>query len=292
LLNNQKQKVLVIGGRGYFGRLLVDDLGRIPGCHVTVASRHASVFADLRDEASLKRALDGTNVAICAAGPYQDLPTTLAELCVQNGIHYIDLADDRRFVRNIRSIAKQNANCRSAVCTGWSTVSAVSGLLAKIASHQMTIVDSIGIQMAPGNRGARHTATIASLLHSVGQPLLLFRDGRWRSVTGWSDPRDFIFPMPIGVRRGYIVDVPDHDLFPELFGVRTVEFRAGSELQILNHCLTLLGKKRRDWARLGRHRCRGRRLRQTKSMHCGRVRWRKDRRNAGQYHDRAAAVWS
>jgi len=241
------QKVLVVGGNGYFGRLLADDLARIPGCNVTVASRHAGVFADLRDEASLRKVLDGTSVAICAAGPYQELPTTLAELCVQNGIHYIDLADDRYFVRKIRLIAKQTASCRSAVCTGWSTVSALSGLLAKIASDQMTIIDSIRIQMAPGNHGARHTGTIASLMHSVGQPLLLFRDGSWRSVTGWSDPRDFVFPAPIGIRRGYIVDVPDHDTFPELFGVRTVEFRAGAELQILNSCLTLLGETRRNW---------------------------------------------
>jgi hypothetical protein len=49
-----------------------------------------------------------------------------------------------------------------------------------------------------------------------------------------------VFPPPVGVRRGYLVDVPDHELFPEMFNAQTVEFRAGSELQILNGCLTLM----------------------------------------------------
>src|SRR5215510_92672 len=165
-------KILVIGGRGYFGRLLIDDLIRNTNSELVVASRQAfrssrfeTVVADLRDPDSLERALTGVKIAICAAGPYQNLPTTLAELCLNRGIHYIDLADDRGFVQRVRSLAADHENAAGAVCTGWSTVSALSGLLAGIASDGMTAIDSIYIQMAPGNRGARHTATIASLMN-------------------------------------------------------------------------------------------------------------------------------
>jgi hypothetical protein len=94
--------------------------------------------------------------------------------------------------------------------------------------------------MAPGNRGARQIATITSLLHSVGKRFSVLREGEWRDVVGWSDPRDFKFPLPVGKRRGYLIDVPDHEIFPEIFGARTVEFRAGSELRTLNRCLSLL----------------------------------------------------
>src|SRR5437660_1394269 len=83
----------------------------------------------------------------------------------------------------------------------WSTVSAASGALAQIASEGMKRVDAIYIHMAPGNRGARQLATIASLMHSVGQPFTVFRDGEWHSVIGWSEPREFSFPLPVGTRR-------------------------------------------------------------------------------------------
>src|SRR5262245_36216799 len=249
------RKVLVIGGRGHFGRLLIDDLLRNTNSELVVASRRQAflsnrfetVVADLWDPNSLERALADVEIAICAAGPYQNLPTTLAELCLNRGIHYIDLADDRAFVQRVRALAADHENAAGAVCTGWSTVSALSGLLAGIASDGMTAINSIHIQMAPGNRGARHTATIASLMHSVGQPFIICRDGKSQRVVGWSEPREFVFPSPVGKRQGYLVDVPDHEIFPRLFDARTVEFRASSELQILNQCLSLLQRTRRNW---------------------------------------------
>src|SRR5262249_22727478 len=108
-------------------------------------------------------------------------------------------------------------------------------------------VESIQIQMAPGNRGARHTGTIASLMHSVGQPFSICRNGRFERVLGWSEPREFDFPTPIGKRRGYLIDVPDHEFFSGLFGKRTVEFRSWSELQILNGCISVLCRMKRNW---------------------------------------------
>src|SRR5262249_48460194 len=37
------------------------------------------------------------------------------------------------------------------------------------------------------------------------------------------------------------------EVFPDLFGARTVEFRAGSELRLLNGCISLLYRTRRNW---------------------------------------------
>jgi hypothetical protein len=84
-------------------------------------------------------------------------------------------------------------------------------------------------------------------MHSVGRPFTVYREGEWRRVFGWSESRDFVFPSPVGKRRGYLVDVPDHEIFPKLFGARAVEFRAGSELDVSNRCLSLLGRTRRNW---------------------------------------------
>jgi hypothetical protein len=247
------EKVLVIGGHGYFGQLLIDDLRVNCSCEVVVAGRRPvrdERFVDLHDPASLDRALADITIAICAAGPYQKLPTTFARQCIERGIHYIDLADDREFVETIRSLP-QARNARTAVCTGWSTVSALSGALTQIASSGMNHINSIQIHMAPGNRGARQTATIASLLNSVGKRFSVCRDGIWTDVIGWSAPRTFSFPAPIGTRQGYLVDVPDHAIFPNLFKAGTVEFRAGSELAFLNAVLSLLRRTRHNWSNWG-----------------------------------------
>jgi hypothetical protein len=240
-------RVLIVGGTGHFGQLLAQDLKRYADCEVVLTSRYPvksprfpTVVANLHDVTSVEQALRGAAVAICAAGPFQTLPTTLAELCMSRRIHYIDLADDRGFVSKVRSLAARHDQLSSAVCTAWSTVSALSSLLARIASNGLTEVQSVYIHMAPGNRLPRRKATIAALMSSIGQPLHIFRNGQWHAVSGWSEPRDFPFPAPIGTQRGYLIDVPDHQLLPSVLSARTVEFRVGSELGILNHTMRVL----------------------------------------------------
>jgi hypothetical protein len=227
-----RKKILVIGGNGHFGKLLVEDLRRTLDCEIIVAGRHAQ----------LETALAGVAVAICVAGPFQTLRTTVAELCLRERIHYVDFADDRRFVRNIRTLAADHGGPLPAICTGWSTVSALSGVLARIATQGMDKIDALYIHMAPGNRVPRGSATIASLLHSVGAPFTVRSAGHWRTVRGWSEPRAFTFPPPIGIREGYLVDVPDHESFPILFEAATVEFRTASELKILNTAVSFLAR--------------------------------------------------
>jgi hypothetical protein len=104
----------------------------------------------------------------------------------------------------------------------------------------MDRVDALFIQIAPGNRAPRNKGTVSSLLASLGKPCRLSREGEWREVPGWSEPRTFHFPPPVGARRGYLVDVPDHEIFPALFRARRVEFRAGAELAIFNHGASVL----------------------------------------------------
>lgn len=249
-----KRAVLVIGASGYFGGLLVEELRRLTPLEVVAAARR---LVDLDRPETIGPALDGIAAAVCAAGPFQRLPLSLLEACLERGIHYLDLADDRGFVRRARERVATwgGAGPLPAVGTGWSAVPALSALLTSIAAEGMQEIDSIRVQLAPGNRSPRRLATIASLLSSVGRTFSIRRDGAWHDVRGWSEPRAFEFPAPIGRRTGYLVDVPDLELFPSLFGAGTVEFRVGSELQPLNHALSMLAATRRDlaaWAPLFR----------------------------------------
>ena len=198
------RKVLIVGGSGHFGRLLTEDLRQHCNCEIVGGNRSS---ANLFDPSSIVRALSGVSVAICVAGPFQELPTTLAESCLRLGVHYIDFADDRNFVRKIRSLVEKRRNPQSAICTAWSTVSALSGLLTSIAAGELDRIDEIYIHMAPGNRVPRGFATIQSLLHSVGPSFKIYRGGQWQVVRGWSARRDYVFPVPIGRHHGYLVDV-------------------------------------------------------------------------------------
>jgi len=262
--------VFLLGGSGYFGRLLLDELLRETTARIVVAGRDLEraqrtcdelgrerltpLALDLASASAVNAALDGVALAICAAGPFQTLPTTLAKSCIARGVAYIDLADDRRFVGRVRELAASARGELPTIATGWSAAPALSAVLVSIASGGFETLDTIRVQLAPGNRNPRRRATVFSLLASVGRPIAIQRDGVWRTASGWSEPRSFGFPSPIGRRTGYLVDAPDLELFPELFGARTVEFRAGAELGVLNAAVSALarlarGGAVRDWTR-------------------------------------------
>jgi len=254
-------KVLVVGGGGFFGQLLVQELLQYTHAHITLASRNrsrltavcrtfesrytdrvATIVMDMNQAESVKAALVGAQIVICAAGPYQKLSGTLVAACLDRGIDYVDLADHRPFVAKVHQLVKQRADQDDlpAVCTGWSAVPALSGVLASIVTQGLDVIESINIHIAPGNRSPRATSTVFSLLSSVGERFTVCRNGRWENAVGWSQPRSCEFPAPVGRRRGYLVDVPDHEIFPELFGASSVEFRVGSELMISNHFISFL----------------------------------------------------
>lgn len=248
-------RILVVGASGYFGSLLVEDLLRHTDAHVWVGARRPAglekllrrigpglsprltpCVCDLNQRASVGAVVAQVHVAICAAGPYQVLPLTLLESCVEHGVPYIDLADDRGFFVKARDwVTRRGGTQLPALCIGWSAVPALSGVLARMAIEGMDRVDALFVQIAPGNRSPRNQGTVASFLASLGKSCRLWREGEWREVGGWSEPRTFQFPLPVGARRGYIVDVPDHEIFPALFHARRVEFRVGAELAVLNH---------------------------------------------------------
>ncbi|MBI3549419.1 MAG: saccharopine dehydrogenase NADP-binding domain-containing protein [Elusimicrobia bacterium] len=257
----QSNSLLVVGG-GYFGRRLVEDVlertslrvilgarsperGRgfvesLPDAH---RARVAVAACDLSDARSVERSLDGAAAAVCAAGPYQGLPLTFLARCLKRGTPYLDLADDRDFVSRARAfVAEFGAGGLPAVGIGWSTAPALSGVLAKIAAEGFERVESIRVQIAPGNRNARGQATVGSLLASLGKRFRVRSNGAWREVRGGTETRTFRFPDPVGPREGFLVDTADHDLLPPLFGGADVEFRAGAELGVLNLAASSLSR--------------------------------------------------
>lgn len=258
------ERILVIGAGGYFGSLLVEELLAFTDAEIVMAGRRKRLLektaykfpassrlrvsqkvVDLNSPESLEQGLSDIGIAICAAGPYHRMSFNLLNLCLQKDIHYIDLSDDRAFVRNVSALCAQyQKECalKAVVCTGWSTMPSISALLAEAASDGMDTIDEIHIQIAPGNRSPRSDATIESLLNALGKPFQIWTNGNWVQATGFSAPRSFHFPEPVGDRPGYLLDVPDHELFPEIFKASTVEFRVGAELAPFNFFCSILAE--------------------------------------------------
>lgn len=263
----EPRTVLVVGGSGYFGRLLVEDLLRRTAHRIILTGRTMTSAEEARTHLAGKCgeqaarietaacSLESTNTvaslvrqcdaAVCAAGPFQGLPLTLLDACLEIRRPYLDLCDDRGFSRRVCArLSERRDETVPPVATAWSAVSALTCALARIASAGWVRLDRVRTFIAPGNRQPRRRGTVESLLHSLGRPLAVPCAGGEREEHGWARPCDFAFPAPVGVRRCRLVDSTDHDFIPRWLAAPSAEFRVGAELRLFNAGAALIGALR------------------------------------------------
>lgn len=257
--------ILVLGGTGVFGSRICRRLARDRGLRVFVAGRsiakasrlageirRANPQSDVRPCAvtlpdDLPRALEetGARLVIHACGPFQGQDYSVAEACIEKGVHYLDLADDRAFVADFRRLDRAARGKGVLAVSGVSSVPALSFAVVEELRRGLATLGGISIGITPGIRSPRGLAVVAGILSYTGKPIPRWQDGAWRQVHGWQDMRRRRLSTPrlgsLGPRWFAACDVPDNVLFPAVYpGVRSVAFHAGLELAMLHWGLWLL----------------------------------------------------
>lgn len=248
--------VLILGGYGNFGKRISESLAKQTNICLLIAGRSFEKANQLCDKlraencgAKLKPvALDifsedfpqqlktlNPFLVIHTSGPFQGQDYRVPQACIDAGAHYIDLADDRRFVCDIAKLDEQAKAKNLFVVSGASSVPGLSSTVIDHYAKEFSRIDSIDIAIAPGNRAERGEATVKAILSYTGHTIKIFENGEWINKYGWMSPRKIDFGKTVGKRLLANVDVPDLELFPARYApVKTVNFQAGLELSFLH----------------------------------------------------------
>lgn len=243
-------KVAIFGGYGVFGSRLAQLLRR-DGHEVIIIGRNGPAAAELAAQIGgaaleLDRAGDlsplwamAPQVIVDAAGPFHAYgadPYRLVAAAIQQGVHYLDLADDADFCAGIAALDDTAKAAGVFAMSGMSSVPALSSAAVAALSEGADEIDMIQSAILPGNRAPRGQAVIDSILYQSGTNIAITLDGQAEPVRSWSASK--VFALPEGIRRrGYMIRVPDQSLFPAFFRARTVTFYAGLEVGLMNHGL-------------------------------------------------------
>lgn len=257
---NSLIKVVVLGGYGNFGKRIVEHLSQIKGIHILIAGRNFIKAQTLAEQLKLHAvaqlepiALDinkndfttslialAPYLVIHTGGPFQEQSYLVPQACIDAKSHYIDLADDRRFVCDINQLNDAAKMNDVLVISGASSVPGLSSAIVEHYLPHFSELHCIDIAIAPGNKAERGEATVRAILSYTGHPFKVFRQGQWQDAFGWMDSRKQNFGDIIGKRWLANVDVPDLELFPQHYQVTNkVRFQAGLELSFLH--LTMVG---------------------------------------------------
>lgn len=154
-MDAEKRRVVVAGARGVFGSLLVEELRE--AYDVVPTTRET---LDLRDVAAVGRAAHGAYAFACAAGPFQQLDRAIVRAVVEEGAHWLDIADDARWFFDLVDDASLDAQARErgvVVMPGLSSLPAISCALARQAGSPV-----VRITLFIGNDNAKGAGAIAS----------------------------------------------------------------------------------------------------------------------------------
>ncbi|GAB2178147.1 DUF4166 domain-containing protein [Dongia sp. agr-C8] len=259
------RRILILGGYGTFGSRIVRLLARHKRWSLLVAGRsreRAEAFVHSLDDGNIAAvALDreaitaaklkslGLWLVIDASGPFQgdeslDYPVVRAAL--ESGLHYIDLADARRFVHDIGRFDAEAKTRGLTVIAGASSVPTLSS--AVVAELTKDLVEPLEVEIAisSSNQATLGRSVHAALLSYAGRPIRVRRFGAWREIAGLQNwhSTDIAVPGHAPLRRLVApCAVPDLDLLPARYPtLRKALFRAGTELAILNRGAGLLSR--------------------------------------------------
>lgn len=202
------RRVVLVGARGAFGRLLQANLGGL-GVPVITASRRAEteLLLDVESVASVRAQLRPGDVVVDTAGPYQDRTDTLVRTALEVGYDVVDLNDSLAYAERIVALEERLRESEVRVLSSCSSVSVFAAWA--IAGSGIAAPTRLTGCIAPSTRHSASVATAASLLRSIGRPIRCLQGGTLVTAPGWSASHEFNFPAPIGRVRGHLFETAD-----------------------------------------------------------------------------------
>lgn len=249
-------KTLVLGGYGNFGSRIATALAKA-SMPIIIAGRNEGKARSLAEEirqkypeANIEIAIFDVNreladqldrlspkVVINTCGPFQLSDYSVAEICIDKKVHYIDLSDGREFVLGINTLDEDAKRAGVMVISGASTVPGLSSAVLEKYKDEFSEIDSLKYGISPGQKANRGLATTKAIMTYVGKALKPFA-GHPKAY-GWQDLYRQSYPA-LGKRWMANCEVPDLDLLPQRYGIKSIHFSAGMELTFMHMGIWLM----------------------------------------------------
>ena len=248
-------RVLIIGGYGNFGSFIARMLAREENIRLILAGRNKvkaekaaeslqaentpeAVMIDIDHGLSESLAEINPDIVIHTSGPYQNQSYHVAEACIQQGCHYLDLADARAFVTGITELDAPAKEKSVLICSGVSSVPCLTASIIDRYRGEFHTLEKVEYAIATAQLTNRGPATIRAVLSYAGKPFTTLIDGEMQPVYGWLGLTWRRF-WKLNLRSLGNCDIPDLELFPKRYPtLKTIRFRAGLELKLLHLILT------------------------------------------------------
>ena len=252
------QRVLILGGQGRIGSHVAGDLlthtqaavtitGRRLKMDLTLPDRMQFLSLALEDQAGVRQAIANHDLVIHCAGPFSYRDDQALQACIQQGVNYLDVADNPRYVQQSfthREVA-QATGVTAIVSTG--VFPGISNSMVRQGVEQLDQADQIHLSYIVAGSGGAGVTVMRTTFLELQHPFKAWIEGQWQTIHPYSDREIVEFPHPYGKSSVYWFNTIEAMTLPAVFPVKTVITKFGSLPNFYNHLTWLMA----HWAPKG-----------------------------------------
>ncbi|KAJ4780233.1 hypothetical protein LUZ62_064490 [Rhynchospora pubera] len=243
-------RVLVLGGTGRVGGSTATALSKLcPSLQIQVAGRNREkgaalvsklgeksefVELDINNTRMLERALDGVDLVVHTAGPFQrQEKCTVLEAAISTKTAYIDVCDDTEYSWRAKGFHNEAVAAGIPAITTAGIYPGVSNVMAAELVHAARSKDEAEPERlrffyyTAGSGGAGPTILTTSLL-LLGEDVIAYNKGEEVKLKPYSGALSIDFGKGVRTKDVYLLNLPEVKSVHEILKVPTVSARFGT----------------------------------------------------------------
>lgn len=244
------KQVLILGGSGRIGRAVAADLLTHTQAEITVTGRSLdqgerakAVLQDrvrflplsLSDHQTLSAAVAQADLVIHCAGPFHYRDAEVLKTCIDAGVNYLDVSDNRAFTIKALSYREAAAQAGVTAVINSGIFPGISNSMVRQGVEQLDEADQIHLSYIVAGSGGAGLTVMRTTFLGLQTPFQAWIDGQWQVIPPYSDREAVTFPDPYGTAHVYWFDMPEAFTLVDSFPVKTVITKFGSVPDFYNH---------------------------------------------------------
>ncbi|NET33083.1 MAG: NAD-dependent epimerase/dehydratase family protein [Cyanothece sp. SIO1E1] len=237
------KRVLILGGKGRIGRSVATDLATHTQAEITITGRRSSSEAavdqsadgsirflrlDLADQTRVVKAIATHNLVIHCAGPFSYRDSTVLKTCIEQGVNYLDVADNPTYVSNALTYQSAAAQAGVTAIVSSGVFPGISNSMVKQGIEQLDQSDQVHLSYIVAGSGGAGITVMRTTFLELQHAFRAWLNGQWQTIAPYSQRQIVEFPAPYGRCAVYWFSTIEAMTLPASFPVKTVITKFGS----------------------------------------------------------------
>ncbi len=244
-------RVLILGGRGRIGSSVAQDLANHTQAEITITGRSPVMektgnltvgrqvqflVLDLAEVDKLREAIAQSNLVIHCAGPFHYRDTNVLQLCIEQGVNYVDVSDHRSYTSKALSYHEQAVAAGVTAIVNTGIFPGISNSMVRQGVEKFDNPEKIHLSYLVSGSGGAGVTVMRTTFLGLQHPFEAWIDGKWQLVKPYTDRETINFPLPYECSGVYWFDMPETFTLPRSFpSVKTVITKFGSVPDFYNY---------------------------------------------------------